>query len=159
LGTACALGRGNRKSCFVTFGSSLTETTLGRADLPERIACAREPRKLPVVLGVEEVVRFLDAVTKKRRCLLPNYMNGGWNRSRGTDPELVWGLNFKVLELGKALPYGVYHIPANAGRVALGSTMALPPSRFEIRPFALYFEEDVSGPPFREITRMPPPHE
>jgi integrase/recombinase XerD len=37
-------------------------TTLGRADLPERIVYAREPRKLPVVLGAAEVVRFLDAV-------------------------------------------------------------------------------------------------
>jgi integrase/recombinase XerD len=37
--------------------------TLGKAALPERIAHAREPRKLPVVLGADEVVRFLDAVS------------------------------------------------------------------------------------------------
>jgi hypothetical protein len=38
-------------------------TTLGRTDLPEWIAYAREPRKLPVVLGAAEAVRFLEAVT------------------------------------------------------------------------------------------------
>lgn len=36
--------------------------TLGRADVPERIAYAREPRRLPVILGPDEVVRFLEAV-------------------------------------------------------------------------------------------------
>ena len=32
--------------------------TLGEADVPERIPYAREPRKLPVVLSADEVVRF-----------------------------------------------------------------------------------------------------
>jgi integrase len=44
--------------CGIFYG-----TTLGRADLPERIAFAREPPKLPVALGVEKVERFLGAVT------------------------------------------------------------------------------------------------
>ena len=35
--------------------------TLGEALIPERIPYAREPRKLPVVLRVEEVARLLDA--------------------------------------------------------------------------------------------------
>jgi integrase/recombinase XerD len=35
--------------------------TLGRPDLVERTAFVREPRKLPVVLSPEEVVRLLDA--------------------------------------------------------------------------------------------------
>jgi integrase/recombinase XerD len=35
--------------------------TLRQADLPERIAYARESQKLPVVLSTEEVVRFLEA--------------------------------------------------------------------------------------------------
>jgi site-specific recombinase XerD len=53
-------------------------TTLGRTDLPERIAYAREPRKLPVVLGAEEVVRFLDAVAnpKHRVALITAYATG-----------------------------------------------------------------------------------
>ncbi|CAO3415979.1 tyrosine-type recombinase/integrase [Azospirillum argentinense] len=36
--------------------------TLGQAEVPERIAYAREPRRLPVMLGADEVVRFLEAV-------------------------------------------------------------------------------------------------
>jgi len=34
---------------------------LGQAVIPERIAYAREPRKLPVVLSADEVVRFLES--------------------------------------------------------------------------------------------------
>src|SRR6202051_1092156 len=37
------------------------KVTLGRPDLVERTTFVREPRKLPVVLSPEEVVRFLDA--------------------------------------------------------------------------------------------------
>ena len=36
--------------------------TLGRKDVVDRIVSAREPRKLPIVLSSEEVVRFLQAV-------------------------------------------------------------------------------------------------
>ena len=36
--------------------------TLDRAEIPERIAYARTPRKLPVILSADEVVRFLEAV-------------------------------------------------------------------------------------------------
>ena len=34
--------------------------TLDRAEIPERIAYARTPRKLPVILSADEVVRFLE---------------------------------------------------------------------------------------------------
>ena len=37
--------------------------TLGCDAIPERIAYAREPRKLPAVLSADEVVRFLEAVS------------------------------------------------------------------------------------------------
>jgi integrase/recombinase XerD len=40
--------------------------TLGRKDLPERIAYARRPKTLPVVLSQEEVAAFLEAVPKVR---------------------------------------------------------------------------------------------
>src|SRR5436309_3374731 len=36
--------------------------TLGRSDALERIAAAREPQKLPVVLSADEIVRFLEAI-------------------------------------------------------------------------------------------------
>ena len=48
------------------------------ADLPERIAYAREPQRLPVVLGADEVVRFLEAVPslKSRAALTTAYAAG-----------------------------------------------------------------------------------
>jgi len=52
--------------------------TLGRAEVPERIAYAREPQKLPVVLSADEVVRFLEAVPslKSRTALTTAYAGG-----------------------------------------------------------------------------------
>jgi integrase/recombinase XerD len=52
--------------------------TLGQAAVPERIAYAREPGKLPVVLSADEVVRFLEAVPnlKSRAALTAVYAAG-----------------------------------------------------------------------------------
>src|SRR5438477_5304754 len=52
--------------------------TLRQAELPERIAHAREPSKLPVVLSADEVVRFLEAVPglKSRTALTTAYAAG-----------------------------------------------------------------------------------
>jgi site-specific recombinase XerD len=52
--------------------------TLNRDDVPERIAHARMPRKLPVVLSADEVVRFLEAVPalKSRAALTTAYATG-----------------------------------------------------------------------------------
>ena len=52
--------------------------TLRQADLPERIPYARTPRQLPVVLGADEVVRFLEAVPslKARAALTTAYAAG-----------------------------------------------------------------------------------
>ena len=52
--------------------------TMKRPDLPERIPYAREPRKLPVVLSPDEVVRFLEAVPglKSRTALTVAYAAG-----------------------------------------------------------------------------------
>ena len=65
----------NQIVCALRF---LYGITLGQADLPERIAYAREPRKLPVVLGADEVVRFLEAVPslKSRAALTIAYAAG-----------------------------------------------------------------------------------
>ena len=40
--------------------------TLGRTELPERIAYARRPKTLPVILSPEEVAAFLEAVPSRR---------------------------------------------------------------------------------------------
>ena len=49
----------NQNVCVLRF---LYRVTLRQASLPERIPYARGPQKFPVVLGADEVVRFLEAV-------------------------------------------------------------------------------------------------
>jgi integrase/recombinase XerD len=65
----------NQTVCALRF---LYGVTLRQADLPDRIAYAREPQKLPVVLSTEEVVRFLEAVPslKCRAALTTAYAAG-----------------------------------------------------------------------------------
>jgi integrase/recombinase XerD len=52
--------------------------TLGQGNIPERIAYAREPQKLPVVLSADEVVCFLEAIPslKSRTALTTVYAAG-----------------------------------------------------------------------------------
>jgi len=52
--------------------------TLGQDTVPERIAYAREPSKLPVVLSADEAVRFLEAISslKSRTALTTVYAAG-----------------------------------------------------------------------------------
>ncbi len=52
--------------------------TLGEVTIRERIAYAREPRKLPMVLNADEVVRFLESVSslKARVALTTAYAAG-----------------------------------------------------------------------------------
>ena len=65
----------NQTVCALRFFYGVT---LGHAEIPERIAYAREPRKLPVVLSADEVVRFLEAVPslKTRTALTTAYAAG-----------------------------------------------------------------------------------
>ncbi|MGY3622449.1 phage integrase N-terminal SAM-like domain-containing protein [Bradyrhizobium sp. USDA 10063] len=52
--------------------------TLGHSTIPERIAYARQPRKLPFVLSADEVVSFLEAIPslKSRIALTTVYATG-----------------------------------------------------------------------------------
>jgi len=65
----------NQTVCALRFFYGIT---LGRPEIPERIAYAREPRKLPVVLSADEVVQFLEAVPslKARAALTTAYAAG-----------------------------------------------------------------------------------
>jgi site-specific recombinase XerD len=65
----------NQTVCALRFFYGVT---LGHAEIPERIPYAREPRKLPVVLSADEVVRFLEAVPglKTRTALTTAYAAG-----------------------------------------------------------------------------------
>lgn len=65
----------NQTVCALRFFYGVT---LGHGEIPERIPYAREPRKLPVVLSADEVVRFLEAVSslKTRVALTTAYAAG-----------------------------------------------------------------------------------
>src|ERR1700692_4451242 len=65
----------NQTVCALRFFYGVT---LGHREIPERIPYAREPRKLPVVLSADEVIRFLEAVPslKTRAALTTAYAAG-----------------------------------------------------------------------------------
>jgi len=65
----------NQTVCALRFFYGVT---LDRDEIPERIAYARTPRKLPVILSADEVVRFLEAVPslKARAALTTAYAAG-----------------------------------------------------------------------------------
>lgn len=65
----------NQTVCALRFFYGVT---LDRAEIPERIAYARTPRKLPTILSPDEIVRFLEAVPslKARAALTTAYAAG-----------------------------------------------------------------------------------
>jgi integrase/recombinase XerD len=62
----------NQTVCALRFFFGIT---LGHAEIPERIAYARTPAKLPTILNGDEIVRFLEAVPslKTRTALTTAY--------------------------------------------------------------------------------------
>ena len=77
-----AWGSLNQVVCALRFFYGVT---LGQARIPERIVYARSPRKLPTVLGADEVVTFLESGSslKARVALTTAYAAGcGFPKSR-----------------------------------------------------------------------------
>ena len=62
------------------------------------------------------------SVDTKKKELVGNYKNGGSDYRPKGDPQRVNVHDFVDKELGKAVPYGVYDVAANAGFVSLGIT-------------------------------------
>ena len=82
--------------------------TLGRSDLPEHIPHAKQPRKLPVVLSPQEVVRFLQAVPElNKRVALTTAYSAGLRVSEVTHLKIGDIDSRRMLihvEAGKSLP-------------------------------------------------------
>jgi len=77
----------NQTVCALRFFYGVT---LGQDAIPERIAYAREPRKLPAVLSGEEVIRFLEAVSSlKARVALTTAYAAGLRVSEVTGLKVV----------------------------------------------------------------------
>ena len=75
----------NQSVCALRF---LYGITLGRKDVPERLPFGKKPRRIPVVLSREEVLKFLQCIKYKQRMVLTTmYAAGGcaWGR------RCVWG--------------------------------------------------------------------
>jgi integrase/recombinase XerD len=72
--------------------------TLNEATVPERIPYARTPRKLPVVLSTDEIVRFLEAVSslKSRAALTTAY-------AAGLRASEVAGLRIEDIDSGRGV--------------------------------------------------------
>ena len=62
------------------------------------------------------------SVDTKKKELVGNYRNGGSDYRPKSDPQRVNVYDFVNKELGKAVPYGVYDVAANAGFVSVGIT-------------------------------------
>jgi hypothetical protein len=60
------------------------------------------------------------SVDTKKKELVGNYKNGGSDYRPKGDPQRVNVHDFADKELGKAVPYGVYDVAANAGFVSVG---------------------------------------
>jgi len=60
------------------------------------------------------------SVDTKKKELVGNFKNGGREYRPAGDPEKVRVHDFLIKELGRAAPYGVYDLAANAGWVNLG---------------------------------------
>jgi integrase/recombinase XerD len=65
----------NQTVCALRFFYGVT---LGKDEIPERIPYARKPKKLPVILSAEEVVRFLQAISclRNRVAMTTAYASG-----------------------------------------------------------------------------------
>jgi len=62
------------------------------------------------------------SVDTKKKELVGNYKNGGSDYRPKGDPQRVNVHDFVNKELGKAVPYGIYDVAANAGFVSVGIT-------------------------------------
>jgi hypothetical protein len=60
------------------------------------------------------------SVDTKKKELVGDFKNAGRELRRRGDPEPVRVHDFKIPELGRAVPYGVYDIAGNAGWVSVG---------------------------------------
>ena len=77
----------NQTVCALRFFYGVT---LDRGEIPERIAYARTPRKLPVILSADEVVRFLEAVPSlKARAALTTAYAAGLRASEAVSLKVV----------------------------------------------------------------------
>ncbi len=92
--------------------------TLEGSDHPDRNA-QFEHINAAVSTALVEHQPVISVDTKKKE-LVGDFKNGGREYRPAADPEKVRVHDFLIKELGRAVPYGVYDLAANAGWVNLG---------------------------------------
>ena len=94
------------------------------AEIPRQAAIhdldQRSGAFLQLRVYVRFAVTFAVAVETKKKELVGQYRNGGQEWRPQGQPEEVQVHDFPDPQLGKALPYGIYDLAANAGWVSVG---------------------------------------
>jgi hypothetical protein len=132
-----ASSTGNLAEALTAAGHQVSADTVGRllrsagyslqAAAKQLEGTQHEDRDAQFAYLAAQVAAHLDAgqpvisVDAKKKELVGRYKNGGREWRPKGQPELVNVHDFPDKELGKAIPYGVYDIGANAGFVAVGS--------------------------------------
>src|SRR5271157_3638966 len=100
------------------FSLQANSKTREGADNPDRDAQFRVVNEaVKTAIGENQPVISVD--TKKKE-LVGDFKNAGREWRRQGDPEEVRVHDFLIKELGRAAPYGIYDMAANAGWVAVG---------------------------------------
>ena len=100
------------------FSLQANSKTREGADNPERDAQFRVVNAaVKTAIGENQPVISVDA---KKKELVGDFKNAGREGRRQGDPEEVRVHDFLIKELGRAVPYGIYDMAANAGWVAVG---------------------------------------
>jgi hypothetical protein len=74
------------------------------------------------VIAAQAAGQPVISVDTKKKELIGTYKNAGTDYRRHGDPRRVKVHDFEDKQLGKAVPYGVYDVTANAGWVSVGVT-------------------------------------
>jgi DDE family transposase len=120
----CAMGHKIKKSSMpkllgmLNYRRQVNRKTLGGSSHPDRDAQFEHINA--AVIATQAAGQPVISIDTKKKELIGPYKNGGSDYRLEGCPDKVNEHDFADKELGKAVPYGVYDIAANAGCVSVG---------------------------------------
>lgn len=120
----CAMGHKIKKSSMpkllgmLNYRRQVNRKTLGGGSHPDRDAQFEHINA--AVIATQAAGQPVISIDTKKKELIGPYKNGGSDYRLEGCPDKVNEHDFADKELGKAVPYGVYDIAANAGCVSVG---------------------------------------
>jgi hypothetical protein len=120
----CAMGHKIKKSSMpkllgmLNYRRQVNRKTLGGSSHPDRDAQFEHINA--AVIATQAAGQPVISIDTKKKELVGPYKNGGSDYRLEGCPDKVNEHDFADKELGKAVPYGVYDIAANAGCVSVG---------------------------------------